>query len=80
MAIPKYIDEKEVSKIIGRGVQTLRNDRHNGRGLPYVKFGRQVRYELETVIREMESRKIEVNPIVCEKRKANRIETDPLPR
>ena len=59
----RYIDEKEVARITGRGLQTLRNDRHCGRGLPYIKMGRSVRYSLEDVIRFMESRKIATDPI-----------------
>ena len=33
----RYADEKEVAKIIGCSVQTLRNDRNLGRGFPYSK-------------------------------------------
>ena len=35
----RYIDEKEVARITGRGLQTLRNDRHRGRGLPWLASG-----------------------------------------
>jgi len=56
--LPKYIDEKVVSEITGRALPTLRNDRHNRRGLPYSKFGRSVRYSLEDVVDFMESKKI----------------------
>jgi predicted DNA-binding transcriptional regulator AlpA len=59
----RYIKEKEVARITGRGLQTLRNDRHRGRGLPYIKMGRSVRYSLEDVIAYMEARKIEVRPL-----------------
>jgi len=55
---PKYIDEKIVSEITGRALPTLRNDRHNRRGIPYCKIGRSVRYALSDVITFMESRKI----------------------
>lgn len=60
---PKYIDEREVSKITGRGLQTLRNDRCKGQGFPYRKFGRQVRYREDAVIDAMESRRIQTAPI-----------------
>ncbi len=56
--IPKYIDEKAVHAMIGRALPTLRNDRHNRRGIPYIKIGRSVRYSLADVISYMESRKI----------------------
>jgi len=54
----RYIGEKEVARITGRALPTLRNDRHRRRGIPYVKMGRSVRYNLEDVIDYMESRKI----------------------
>ena len=40
------VDEHEAAKRVDRAVQSLRNDRHNRRGLPYVKLGRSVRYAL----------------------------------
>lgn len=54
----EYLTEKEVSKIIKRSLPTLRNDRHRGRGIPYVKLGSSVRYCLGDVIDYMETRKI----------------------
>ncbi len=57
----RYVDEKQVAETIGCSIQTLRNDRHLGRGLPYVKKGRSVRYYLPDVYSFMESRKIQTN-------------------
>ena len=57
-----YIDEKKTSQITGRSVQTLRNDRHRGRGIPYSKIGRSVRYSLEDIHAYMQQRKIETQP------------------
>jgi hypothetical protein len=54
----KYVDEREVSRITGRAMPTLRNDRHRGRGFPYTKVGRSVRYRLTDVVQFMEDRKI----------------------
>ncbi|MHB1184195.1 MAG: helix-turn-helix transcriptional regulator [Desulfobulbia bacterium] len=45
----KYLSEKEVAVLTGRAVPTLRKDRHYGRGLPYCKVGRLVRYLLQDV-------------------------------
>ena len=59
----KYIDEKQVSELIGRALQTLRNDRHCSRGLPYIKIGRSVRYNLQEVINFMESHRIETDAL-----------------
>ncbi len=38
------IDERETARRTGRAVQSLRNDRHMSRGIPYCKLGRSVRY------------------------------------
>ncbi len=54
----RYLTEKEVSRITGRGLSTLRNDRSLGRGLPFCKLLRSVRYELSDVIAYMAERKI----------------------
>lgn len=55
----RYIDEKEVSKITGRALSTLRNERFMGKGIPYVKVGRSVRYRIDDVIAFMETFRIE---------------------
>ena len=55
---PAYITEVQVSQITGRALSTLRNERARGKGIPYIKVGRSVRYSLEDVIEYMESRKI----------------------
>lgn len=58
---PRYIDEVAVSKITGRALSTLRNERSKGSGIPYVKIGRSVRYELADVINFMAAHKITTN-------------------
>jgi hypothetical protein len=55
----RYIKDVEVAALTGRGVQTLRNDRHLGRGFPYRKFGKSVRYYLPEILAIMESHRIE---------------------
>lgn len=54
----RYVDEVEVARITGRRLQSLRNDRFKGQGIPYVKVGRSVRYSLADVVQFMEERKI----------------------
>ena len=56
--LPRYLTEVEVSQITGLALSTLRNTRFQCRGLPYVKIGRAVRYDLRDVVRYMEARKI----------------------
>ncbi len=59
----RYIDEIEVAKITGRKIQSLRNDRFKGQGLPYVKLGRSVRYSLKDIVDFMEARKVKTQGI-----------------
>jgi len=56
----RWIDEKEVSRITGIAIQTLRNWRCQGIGFPYSKGpgGRIVRYLLDDVVRVMSEGKI----------------------
>ena len=55
---PKYVTELEVSRLIGRALSSLRNDRFNGRGLPFIKLGRSVKYDIDEVEAYMQARKI----------------------
>jgi len=57
----RYVTEREVSKITSRALPTLRNDRHLGKGIPYVKVGRSVRYSLTDIIEFMEGKKIKTD-------------------
>lgn len=56
----RYLMPKEVEKLTGFKLQSLANARHKGRGLPYYKVGRSVRYKLSDVISFMEHHR--VNP------------------
>ena len=54
----RYLNERQVSKITGRALSTLRNERSKKTGISYSKIGRSVRYNIKDVIEFMESRKI----------------------
>jgi predicted DNA-binding transcriptional regulator AlpA len=58
-----YLHEQKVSEITGRALSTLRNERFNRKGIPYIKVGRSVRYSHEDVIAFMENRKIKTEPV-----------------
>jgi hypothetical protein len=45
----KYVSEKETADITYMALQTLRNHRHEGRGIPYIKLRRSVRYALSDI-------------------------------
>lgn len=54
----QYLTEREVQKLTNKALSTLRNDRYLGKGMPYIKDGKSVRYNRSDVIAYMESRKI----------------------
>ncbi len=57
---PQWITEKEVSRMTAIAEQTLRNDRHNRKGIPYSKIGkRSIRYLLDDVVSFMQAGRIE---------------------
>ena len=51
-----FMTEREVAQFLNRSVRTLRNDRWLGRGIPYVKVGRTVRYRFADVQAYVNSR------------------------
>jgi hypothetical protein len=53
------INEHCAAKILGKSVQTLRNDRHKRRGCPYLKLGRSVRYRLKDLLEYLERHRID---------------------
>lgn len=59
----KYLGEKDVAEITGRALPTLRKDRLYGRGIPYLKVGRQVRYMQKDVEAFMEKCRVQVRPL-----------------
>ncbi|HNR12155.1 MAG TPA: DNA-binding protein [Thermodesulfobacteriota bacterium] len=54
-----YVDEKKVFEITNYSVSMMRKDRHFRRGMPYIKLGRKVLYDLADVHRFMQARKIQ---------------------
>ena len=60
---PLYVSEKKISELYDIPLPTLRNQRHRGVGLPYVKHGRLVRYSLRDAESFFEARKIQTDPI-----------------
>jgi hypothetical protein len=57
----KYVNEVKVAELTGMALATLRNHRWMGRGIPYIKFGRSVRYSLQSVESFMQERTVEVS-------------------
>jgi hypothetical protein len=57
----KLLTEKEVANLCSVSVSTLRNDRWLGKGMPYVKIGKSVRYDIDSIFAYLEQNKIEPN-------------------
>jgi hypothetical protein len=57
--INQVVNENQASKIIGRAVQTLRNDRHLRQGPPYIKLGRSVRYKVGDLLDYIQSHRVD---------------------
>lgn len=53
-----YLKEKEVADMLKCSVQTLRNHRHQRRGLPYTKHGRSVIYHRDDIGQHLAARKV----------------------
>jgi len=58
----QYLNERQVSEITGRAVQSLRNDRCNRRGFPYLRIGSSIRYDYDDIVTYMDRCKIETEP------------------
>jgi predicted DNA-binding transcriptional regulator AlpA len=54
----KLLKETEVAEMANMSTFTLRNQRHQGRGPAYIKYGRSVRYRLSDVQKYFDSRRI----------------------
>jgi hypothetical protein len=54
----RYLNEVQVSDMTGRALSTLRNERARNEGIPYIKIGRSVRYDIIDVIGFMDAHKI----------------------
>ncbi len=54
----RWIDEKEVAEMTGIALPTLRNHRFLGRGLPYCKLSKSIRYFRPDVVQYMEARRV----------------------
>ena len=68
----QFVTEKQVSEITNIPLQTLRNNRFERKGMPYIKIGRSIRYELSDVVGFMQSRKIHTEEMVEERNKLTR--------
>ncbi len=64
--IPQYLTEKQVAKMTNLSLDTLRKYRSQGKGIPYSKMERSVRYLLDDAINFMEQRRIKTEDMFDE--------------
>ena len=53
------VNEKALAKEMNLSVQTLRNWRHKGKGPPYIKIGRAVRYNIKDIEKYLKQNRID---------------------
>ena len=57
MQTARYLNEKQLEKLTGRSIKSLQRDRLKGEGIPYIKFGAKVLYDMQDIEAWMNSRK-----------------------
>ena len=55
----QVVDERKAAEILGRAIQTLRNDRHLRKGPAYIKMGRSIRYQVSDLLDYIEKNRID---------------------
>ena len=60
----QYITEQTVSEKTRLKLPTLRNHRHLCKGIPYIKFGRSVRYDPDDVEAYMQKHRIDPEAVI----------------
>ena len=61
--ISPLFKEKMVSELTGMSLATLRNHRWLGKGIPYIKIGRSVRYLESDVQNFLDQLKVQTKPL-----------------
>lgn len=57
-ALPTLLNTKQVAELLGVSVDALAQNRYLGEGIPYIKIGKRVRYNLDDVIAYLETQKV----------------------
>ena len=62
----KLVDETEAARLLGISVRTLQNQRYYGKGLPFVKLNRRIRYKLEDIEAYVAKHTVQPYAVPCE--------------
>jgi len=52
---PPLLNQQQYCELTGKGKSTAEQDRLYGRGAPFIRMGRSIRYRLDDVVRWLES-------------------------
>jgi hypothetical protein len=55
----ELLKERETAQLLKRSIHTLRRDRFEGKGLPYIKVGGQVRYPVSRIEQYLDAHTVE---------------------
>jgi hypothetical protein len=65
--LPVLLSEAQVSEATGLPVASLKTERCRGTGMPYVKFGRRVRYRADDVAAYIAAHRIDPGSAAAQK-------------
>lgn len=57
-ALPPLMTTAEVAEFIQASKESLNQDRYLGRGLPYIRIGRKIRYRREEIVKYLDANTI----------------------
>lgn len=63
----RYLSEKQTAEYIGLSVKTLQRMRANGNGMPFIKAGARVLYDINDLDHYMNARKVQSTSAYGEK-------------
>lgn len=59
----RYLTEKELAEATGLALSTIRNQRSNRRGIPFIKMKKSVRYDWNDVVEYMNQNRVQTNTV-----------------
>ena len=59
----RYLNEKELAEATGLALSTIRNQRSNRRGIPFIKMKKSVRYDWNDVVEYMNQNRVQTNTV-----------------
>ena len=67
IAGPQYLTETQTSELTSIPLSTLRNNRFERKGIPYIKLNRSVRYKITDVVDYMDKHRVDLGKQTIER-------------